>query len=85
MEKPIGAEVILHSDFTPYAGLLYREDGAVSFQAHPEFDPSYARALIALRRGAALSEALADRGLESLSNPNDRDRLAKWIRAFLAG
>ncbi len=85
VEKPIGAEVILHSDFTPYAGLLYREDGAVSFQAHPEFDPSYARALIALRRGAALSEALADRGLESLSNPNDRDRLAKWIRAFLAG
>ena len=80
---PAEAEVILRSPFTPYAGLLYREARAISFQAHPEFEPAYAQALIATRRGRQLSVPLADRGLESLEGPDDRERLAAWMRAFL--
>jgi GMP synthase-like glutamine amidotransferase len=85
VEKPEGAEVLLHSDFTPYAGLFYRQAGALSIQAHPEFDPAYARALIAARRGRLLSEEIADQGHASLGQANDRQRLAGWIRAFLKG
>ncbi len=84
-EKPPEAEVILKSDFTPYAGLLYRDAGAVSFQAHPEFEPDYARALITLRRDKQLPETIADHGLGSLGQPNDRQRLAGWMRGFLRG
>jgi GMP synthase-like glutamine amidotransferase len=82
VEPPPGARVILESDFAPYAGLVYDDGAAISFQPHPEFHPDYAAALIALRRGKALSEDVADRGLESLKAPNDRDRLAGWMRAY---
>ena len=82
VEAPDGARVILASDFTPYAGLVYDEGAAISFQPHPEFDPEYAKALIAMRRGTALDEEMADRGLASLDRPNDRQRLARWIRSY---
>ena len=76
---PPGAEVIARSDFTPFAGLAYG-DAAISFQAHPEFTPDYAKALIAHRR-ASLPKP--DAAIESLEAPNDRDTVAGWIRRFL--
>jgi GMP synthase-like glutamine amidotransferase len=76
---PPGAEVIARSAFTPYAGLAYG-DTAISFQAHPEFSPDFAKALIGARRDR-LPEA--DAAIASLDAPNDRALVAGWIRRFL--
>ncbi|HET6972303.1 MAG TPA: type 1 glutamine amidotransferase [Phenylobacterium sp.] len=84
VEKPPGAEVIVASDFTPYAGLAYRDQPAISIQPHPEFEPAYAAALIEARRGKVYADEEADRGLASLRLPDDRARVGGWIRAFLA-
>ena len=78
---PPDARVIAASDFTPYAGLAW--DDAVSFQCHPEFEPDYAAALIQMRRGHRIPEALAVEALDSLRHTNDRAILTAWIRAFL--
>lgn len=76
------ARVIASCDFTPYAGLAYGED-AISFQCHPEFQPEYAAALVELRRGTRIADALVDEAVASLKHPNDRAVLTAWIRAFL--
>lgn len=76
------ARVVASSDFTPYAGLAWGED-AISFQCHPEFQPTYASALIEGRRGTRIDRDLADRAIASLSAANDRAVLTAWIRAFL--
>jgi len=81
---PPGAVVTLASDFTPYAGLAYDDGMAISFQAHPEFDPAFAAALIEARRGTRFDDEAADRAIASLSQPNDRDRVGGWMRRFLA-
>jgi GMP synthase-like glutamine amidotransferase len=80
---PPGAEVIASSAFTPYAALAYRDQPAISFQGHPEFSNEFAQALLALRRGASLTEADADRAIASLEGAHDGPRVAGWIRAFL--
>ncbi|QUD86722.1 glutamine amidotransferase-related protein [Phenylobacterium montanum] len=80
---PPGARVSLASGFTPYAGLSYDDGRSISFQGHPEFDPAYAAALIQARRGKTYDDETADAGLESLSRPNDRQRVGDWILKFL--
>ena len=80
---PADAQVFLASDFTPLAGLAYRDSRAISFQGHPEFDPAYAAALIEARRGIRYTDPQADAALTSLAKPNDRARVAGWIRDFL--
>jgi GMP synthase-like glutamine amidotransferase len=82
VEKPADARVLLRSAFTPFAGLAWDKD-AISLQGHPEFSPAYAGALTAGRRGR-IDDALVDRALESLQEPNDRVLAAGWIRAFIA-
>jgi GMP synthase-like glutamine amidotransferase len=82
---PPGARVIAASDFTPYAALAYGDKPAISFQGHPEFAPAYAEALIENRRGTRLSEAQADTAVASLEEPNDRERVGRWIVDFLKG
>ena len=79
------AEVFLASDFTPYAGLAYPGRRAISLQGHPEFEPAFARALYESRRGHAYGDEQADRAIASLVAPNDRTRVAGWLRAFLTG
>lgn len=80
---PPGARVIAASDFTPYAALAYGDKPAISFQGHPEFAPAYAEALIENRRGTRFSEAQADAAVTSLAQPNDRERVGRWIVDFL--
>jgi GMP synthase-like glutamine amidotransferase len=60
--------------------LVYDDQPALSFQCHPEFDPAFAKALIESRR-----ERLPDpdAAIASLNGPDDRARVAGWIRAFL--
>ena len=84
VEKPPAADVFAASEFTPYAGLVYRDQPAISIQPHPEFQPAYAISLIETRRGGVYSEAEADRGVASFAGSDDRLRIGGWIRAFLA-
>lgn len=70
------------SAFNRFGLIAYDDQPAISFQCHPEFDPEFAKALIETRRDR-LGEA--EQALASLDEPNDRARVAGWIRAFLAG
>jgi GMP synthase-like glutamine amidotransferase len=80
VEAPPGAQVLAANDFSPFGLLDHEGGGAISFQGHPEFDPAYARALIEVRRDRLPDP---DAHLASLDAPNDRARVAEWIRRFL--
>jgi GMP synthase-like glutamine amidotransferase len=80
VEQPPGAEVIASSLFTPYAALAWRDGPSISFQFHPEFDPAYAKALIAERYDRTPDPESA---IASLDAPNDNARVGEWIRRFL--
>lgn len=82
---PADARVTLASDFTPYAGLAYDDGMAISFQAHPEFDPAFVAALIEARRGVRYDDREADAAIDSLAQPNDRAKVGGWMRRFLRG
>ena len=84
VEKPPAADVIAACDFTPFGALAYRDQPAISFQLHPEFEPDYAIALIENRRGRLFSDEDADRAVASYRTPDDRARVGGWIREFLA-
>ncbi|HEY3950981.1 type 1 glutamine amidotransferase [Phenylobacterium sp.] len=84
VEKPPGAEVWAASDFTPFAGLVWPGERAISMQPHPEFDPAYAVALIETRRDGPLTPEIATAAVESYDRPDDRARVGDWIAAFLA-
>jgi len=83
VEKPPGADVFAASDFTPYAGLVWRDQTAMSIQPHPEFLPAYAISLIEARRGGVYPDAQADAAVASFSEADDRLRIGGWIRNFL--
>lgn len=83
VDAPPGAEVWAASDFTPFAGLIYRADRAISIQPHPEFLPAYAISLIETRRDGPLTPEQADRAIASYAEPDDRTRVGGWIGAFL--
>ncbi len=80
---PPSVSVIARSDFTPFAGLDYQGFPAISFQCHPEFEPEFAAALYAVRRGNSLTEAQSDAAVASLAGDCDRRLLAEWIASFL--
>ncbi|HSV03485.1 MAG TPA: type 1 glutamine amidotransferase [Phenylobacterium sp.] len=84
VEIPPGAEVFAASEFTPYAGLAWRDQPAISIQPHPEFDPAYAVSLIEHRRGDRYSDEQANAAVASYSGADDRLRVAGWIKRFLA-
>jgi GMP synthase-like glutamine amidotransferase len=84
VEKPPGAEVWAASDFTPFAGLVWPGERAISMQPHPEFDPAYAQALIETRKDGPLTPEQATAAVASFSQADDRARVGGWIGAFLA-
>jgi GMP synthase-like glutamine amidotransferase len=81
VQPPPGAEVIAASVFTPYAGLAWRDQPAISFQFHPEMSPAFARALYDSRRDRIPD---VDAAIDSLNAPNDNSRVGNWINRFLA-
>lgn len=81
---PREAEVILASDFTPNAGLAYRNGAALSFQPHPEFLDDYTLALAELRRGKA-PDAVVDRALASITTPSQSRDVGGYIGQFFKG
>ena len=78
--QPAASHVLAASAFTPFGMLAYADQPAISMQFHPEFAPDYAKALIALRRDRLPDP---DSATASLDGPNDRARVAGWIRRFL--
>ncbi|MFD2648074.1 type 1 glutamine amidotransferase [Devosia albogilva] len=81
IEAPSEAEVILASEFTPNAGLAYRNGAALSFQPHPEFEDDYAQALAEMRRGRA-PDAVVDSAVASLERASDSRILSDYIARF---
>jgi GMP synthase-like glutamine amidotransferase len=77
---PPNTDVVIVSDFTPYAGLAWKDRPAISFQFHPEFSPAFAKALIEKRYDIVPDP---DAAIASLDAPNDSERVAAWIRRFL--
>ena len=78
--RPPNTEVVARSDFTEYAGLAWTDRPAISFQFHPEFSPAFAKALIEKRYDIVPDP---DAAIASLDAPNDRARVAAWMRRFL--
>jgi GMP synthase-like glutamine amidotransferase len=79
---PADARTILFSDFTPHAGLIYRNGATLSVQPHPEFDLGYAYACCELREGRA-PESVVRTAKASLAEPLDSARLGAAIARFL--
>jgi GMP synthase-like glutamine amidotransferase len=79
---PAEAEVFLSSDFTPNAGLVYRNGATMSLQSHPEFADDYTVALAEMRRGKAPDE-LIDTAIASVARPSDSAEMAGYLGAFL--
>ena len=78
--QPPNTEIVAQSDFTPFAALAWTDRPAISFQFHPEFEPAFAKALIAERYDRVPDPETA---IASLDQPNDNHRVAAWIRRFL--
>ncbi|HEV8408277.1 MAG TPA: type 1 glutamine amidotransferase [Sphingomicrobium sp.] len=78
--QPPATEVVVASDFTPFAALAWTDRPAISFQFHPEFSPAFAKALIGKRYDVVPDPEAA---MASLDAPNDNERVAGWIRRFL--
>jgi GMP synthase-like glutamine amidotransferase len=78
--QPPNTDVVAASDFTPYAALAWTDRPAISFQFHPEFEPDFAKALIAERYDKVPDP---DAAIASLDTPNDNARVGQWIRRFL--
>tara|TARA_R110002072_G_C7773406_1_gene519365 strand:+ start:112 stop:813 length:702 start_codon:yes stop_codon:yes gene_type:complete len=57
-------------------------DHILTFQGHPEFVPAYSENLLNIRR-EIIGEDNYHSGMESLSQPLDRGRVARWILNFL--
>ena len=81
---PAEAEVFLSSDFTPNAGLVYRNGRAMSLQPHPEFADDYTIALAELRRGKTPDENV-ERAIASVARSSDSAEMAGYLGAFLKG
>ena len=79
---PAEAEVFLSSDFTPNAGLMYRNGAAMSLQPHPEFEDDYTVALAEMRRGKVPDEVI-DKARASVARPSDSREVAGYLGAFL--
>jgi GMP synthase-like glutamine amidotransferase len=77
---PPSARVLARGERGPFGLLAYEDQPAISFQAHPEFTPEFARALIEHRRDDLPDP---DGAIASLDAPGDRARVAGWMRRFL--
>jgi GMP synthase-like glutamine amidotransferase len=77
---PPASRVVAGNAFSPYGVIAYADQPALSFQCHPEFEREFARALIESRRDRLPD---ADAALATLAQPDDRARVADWIRSFL--
>lgn len=83
LAPPAEADVFLASEFTPNAGLLYRNGRALSMQPHPEFRDEYLVALAELRRGRAPDDVV-DTAVASMATASHSKDVAVWLGNFLS-
>jgi GMP synthase-like glutamine amidotransferase len=76
-----GATVLASSDFCPNA-VCQIDDHILTFQGHPEFVNAYSQEIIEFRR-EAIGEDTYERGLQSLAEQPETQRMADWILNFL--
>ncbi|MFK7743586.1 MAG: type 1 glutamine amidotransferase [Roseobacter sp.] len=81
VEKPRDAEVIAHTDFCAYAGLVYG-DNIWTIQPHPEYDSSFVSGLIEHRGQGVVPDALLTEATAKLDAPNDRMDVARIMADF---
>ena len=79
--RPPEATVIASNDFCENAAFSYKGN-AISFQPHPEFSPEYIRDIIAVRRGKAIPEAVADAALAGIDDRIDALDISGQIAEF---
>ena len=75
------SEVLAGSDFCENAVCQIGEH-ILTFQGHPEFAPGYAREIMDFRRDI-IGEDTYRAGMASLAEAPERERLGRWILAFL--
>ena len=80
VEQPANAIVLGGNDFCEIGALVYRDQPAVSFQFHPEFEAGFVNGLIDLVADELPDPAAAHASLE---RPNDRRRVGDWIKRFV--
>lgn len=80
-QLPPKGKVLARSDFCEYAA-WFIGDQILSFQGHPEFTPEYFRRLLERRRDDVGNETL-DQALESIDQPNDSDKILRWMIEFI--
>jgi GMP synthase-like glutamine amidotransferase len=78
--QPPNTQIVAASPFTEFAALAWTDRPAISFQFHPEFSPTFAKALIEKRYDIVPNP---DAAIASLDAPTDNERVAGWIRRFL--
>jgi GMP synthase-like glutamine amidotransferase len=84
IEPPAGATTILHSAFTPHAGLLYENGVTLSVQPHPEFTAAFADICCEKAGQSGAPETLVATAKASLEQPLDHADLGRAIARFLA-
>lgn len=80
---PAEARVFLSSPFAPNAGLAYANGVTLTMQPHPEFEDSYAQALVEMRRGRATDEVI-ETALQSMRINSDTMALRHTIMRFFS-
>ena len=78
---PDGAKLIATSDFCPVGGFVIG-DRVLTLQGHPEFEKSYSRDLMVMRRDV-IGEEVFELGVASLDRETDDDMVGHWIINFL--
>jgi GMP synthase-like glutamine amidotransferase len=84
IEPPAGAKTILHSAFTPHAGIFYGNGVTLSVQPHPEFTAAFADVCCKKAGQASAPEPLVATARASLDQPLDHADLGGAIARFLA-
>jgi GMP synthase-like glutamine amidotransferase len=83
IEPPAGATTILHSTFTPHAGILYENGAVLSVQPHPEFTTAFAEFCCEKAGQGGAPGALVATAKASLQQPVDNADLGRAITRFL--
>jgi GMP synthase-like glutamine amidotransferase len=81
---PADATTILHSAFTPHAGILYGNGATLSVQPHPEFTAAFAGVCCEKAGRHSAPETLVATARASLDQPLDHADLGRAIARFLA-
>lgn len=81
VEPAPGTVVLAGSEFCENA-VCQIGDHILTFQGHPEFVPGYSRELLEYRR-EAIGEAVYQRGVASLEQAPESERIGHWILRFL--